>query len=204
MKYLFEVPLPEELRQAGASSLWIAEATLADIKPDPQNPRIHTDSHVLDIERSIDSNGFIDLITVTEEGKILEGHGRRKVLERKQVKKFPVMVVKGLSANNQILYNIAHNKLTNNAGWMTDGLANIFASLKQQGVDLTVSGFSVDEITQLTSGWTSDIEKIINLESTSATERSVITIKCAQGDKETIVAVIKKAIEDLKLDATIS
>jgi len=204
VKYLFEVPIPEELRQAGATSLWIAEATLADVKPDPQNPRIHTDSHVGDIERSIDSNGFLDLITITDEGKILEGHGRRKVLEKKGVNKFPVMVVKGLPATNQIIYNIAHNKLTNNAGWMNDGLANIFSGLKMHGIDLTLSGFSVDEITSLTAGWDSDIEKIIKLEATSSTERAVITIKCAQNDKDAVVALIKKAIEDLKLDATIS
>jgi len=61
----------------------------------------------------------------------------------------PVMVAKGWSEAQKRAYVIADNKLALNAGWDDEMLRVEFADLEYEGVDLTITGFTLDEIEAL-------------------------------------------------------
>jgi hypothetical protein len=61
------------------------------------------------------------------------------------------MVAKGWTEHQKRLYVIADNKLAMNAGWDEDILASELSQLLDDGVDVELSGFSLDEIAELTA-----------------------------------------------------
>lgn len=49
---------------------------LVDLKPHPNNPRNFTEKGMKDLEKSIDSIGFMQPININQDGTILSGHAR--------------------------------------------------------------------------------------------------------------------------------
>jgi len=46
------------------------------LKPDPRNPRVHSDKQVRQIAQSIESFGFNVPLLIDDEQKVIAGHGR--------------------------------------------------------------------------------------------------------------------------------
>jgi ParB-like chromosome segregation protein Spo0J len=61
----------------------------------------------------------------------------------------PVVVARGWSKAQTRAYVIADNKLTENGGWDDDLLKVEIGELQGEGFDLTLTGFSMDEIGEL-------------------------------------------------------
>ena len=81
-----------------------------------------------------------------EKGGLIAGHGR--VLAAKQLgfDEVPVVVARGWSAAQKRAYVLADNKLTENGGWDDDLLKVEIGELQGEGFDLTLTGFSMNEI----------------------------------------------------------
>jgi ParB-like chromosome segregation protein Spo0J len=50
---------------------------ISELKPHPKNPRVHPDSAIEKLERSIKEFGWTNPILVSADGYILAGHARR-------------------------------------------------------------------------------------------------------------------------------
>lgn len=88
--------------------------SIKDIKPYPNNAKIHTDKQIAAIRDSIQQFGYNDPIAIDKNGEIVEGHGRYEAI--KQINSDPdykinVIRLEGLSTDQQKAYRIAHNKL---------------------------------------------------------------------------------------------
>lgn len=118
--------------------------------PDPKNAKIHTETQLKQISRSIDEYGFNDPIGIDPAGNILEGHGRQIVAKRRGMIEVPVIVISGLSPKKARAYALAHNKINVNTGFDSDILSEVLADLdKADDVDLFSTGFKSDEIEEL-------------------------------------------------------
>jgi ParB-like chromosome segregation protein Spo0J len=55
---------------------------ISELRPHPKNPRVHPDSAIEKLERSIKEFGWTNPILVSADGYILAGHARLKAAEK--------------------------------------------------------------------------------------------------------------------------
>ena len=68
---------------ATTPALSVVRLPIDRIRPDPQNPRVHTPKQVQQIATSIRSFGFNVPILLDREGRVVAGHGRLNERSRK-------------------------------------------------------------------------------------------------------------------------
>ncbi len=117
--------------------------------PYARNSRTHSEEQIAQIAASIVEWGFTNPILIDEECNIIAGHGRTLAAQKLGMTPLPVVVAAGWSDQKKRAYIIADNKLALNAGWDNDLLALELAELGELGFDLTLTGFSDDEIENL-------------------------------------------------------
>jgi len=123
----------------------IAHLPIGDLGPDPANPRRISDDELESLTRSIREFGLIDPIIARREDKVVIG-GRQRLLAARNlgIKQVPVVLV-DLSEDQAHLLNLALNRISGT--WDQELLARLLADLNAvPDVDLTLSGFSEDEL----------------------------------------------------------
>ncbi|MCP6683235.1 site-specific DNA-methyltransferase [Bacillus nakamurai] len=137
----------------------IQEVLIEKINPAPYNPRIDLQPGDPDYEalkNSIEQFGYIDpLIWNEKTGHLVGGHQRFKILMENKPKAITVSVV-SLNENEEKALNIALNKI--NGDWDESMLEQILHELKDNDVDLTLTGFSEKEYEDLLSNLNADTE----------------------------------------------
>jgi DNA modification methylase len=123
----------------------------ASLAPYAHNPRTHSERQVSEIAASMRAFGWTNPILVDEEGGIIAGHGRLLAAQQLGMSEVPVIELRGLSGEQKRALVLADNKLALNAGWDTDLLALELGELQTAGFDLSLTGFSDDEIAGLFS-----------------------------------------------------
>jgi DNA modification methylase len=121
---------------------------ISDITPYPGNPR-QNDAAVDAVAASIQQFGFRQPVVVDTEGVIIVGHTRWKAAVKLGLEKVPVHVAKDLTPAQIKAYRIADNKTADLATWDFELLPIELADLKGVDFDLSMLGFSEDELAQL-------------------------------------------------------
>ena len=121
----------------------------ADLIPYARNSRTHSEEQIAQIASSIKEFGFTNPIIVDEDNGIIAGHGRLLAAQKLKIKEVPCVQVAGWTDAQKKAYVIADNKLALNAGWDEKMLALEFDELQELGFDLSLTGFSADEILAL-------------------------------------------------------
>ncbi|MDJ0391069.1 site-specific DNA-methyltransferase [Roseomonas sp. E05] len=124
---------------------------LARLTPYARNARTHSDAQVAQIAASIREWGWTVPVLVDEAGTIIAGHGRVLAAQRLALTEVPVMVARGWSEAKRRAYVLADNKLALNAGWDEAMLRAELADLAGMGADLSLTGFSAEEVAALTA-----------------------------------------------------
>lgn len=120
-----------------------------DLIPYAKNSRTHSEEQIAQIAASIKEFGFTNPIIIDENNGIIAGHGRILAAHKLKLKEVPCIQVTGWSEAQKKAYVIADNKLALNAGWDEKMLALEFEELEGLGFDLSLTGFSNDEILAL-------------------------------------------------------
>jgi len=117
--------------------------------PYAKNARTHSAEQVAQIAASIVEFGFLNPILVDSNAGIIAGHGRLLAARKLGLAVVPVVVLDHLSETQRRAYIIADNKLALNAGWDDAVLAEELRDIQSDGLDLTLVGFSDDELDSL-------------------------------------------------------
>jgi DNA modification methylase len=125
--------------------LWPVER----LRPYERNARTHSPEQVAQIAASIVEFGFTNPILVDSSDGIIAGHGRLEAARELGLKTVPVVVLDHLSERQRKAYILADNQLALNAGWDTDLLRAELQDLAEQEFDLSLIGFSDDELADL-------------------------------------------------------
>jgi len=120
----------------------------SEIKPYPSNPRIN-DAAVGAVARSLSEFGWRQPIVVDTDGVIIVGHTRWKAALKLGLKQVPVHVAEDLTPPQIKAYRIADNKTGEWAEWDFDLLPLEISALEGMDFDLSLLGFSQDELTEL-------------------------------------------------------
>lgn len=123
---------------------------ITGLVPYARNARTHSDEQVAQIAASMREWGWTTPVLIDEDGGIIAGHGRILAAQSLGYTEVPVMVAEGWTDAQKRAYVIADNKLAMNAGWDNALLAVEFAELGGLDFDLNLTGFTLDEISDLT------------------------------------------------------
>ncbi|MCO6436919.1 MAG: DNA modification methylase [Phycisphaerae bacterium] len=120
---------------------------VADIRPYPDNPRTN-DEAVAAVARSIQEFGFRQPVVVDGDGVIVVGHTRWKAAKQLGLEKIPVHVATELTPAQCRAYRLADNRLNELAQWNLDMLPAELAALQTMDIDLSLLGFTDDELSR--------------------------------------------------------
>lgn len=121
---------------------------LSDLLPYARNSRTHSEAQVKKIIASIQEFGFTNPVLAAEDGEIIAGHGRVMAAKKIGLKSVPVIRLPHLTEAQRRAYVVADNRIALDAGWDQELLRLEIGEIGDQ-IDLTVTGFSVDELSQL-------------------------------------------------------
>jgi DNA modification methylase len=118
---------------------------LDQIKPYDNNPR-HNDSAIDAVTASLREFGFRQPIVIDNDSVIVVGHTRWKAARKLNLEQVPVHVATDLTPEQAKAYRLADNQTASLADWDLDLLPIELAELKDADFDLSLLGFSDDEL----------------------------------------------------------
>lgn len=128
----------------------IEYVALGSLIPYARNSRTHDDGQVAQIAASIKEFGFTNPVLIDADGGIIAGHGRVLAARKLSLEEVPCIRLDYLTETQRKAYVIADNKLALNAGWDEQMLLLEIQELEAAEFDLTLLGFTPDELTALT------------------------------------------------------
>ena len=120
--------------------------------PFARNPRTHSEAQIAKLASSIVEFGWTQPILVDGANGIIAGHGRLAAARKLDLLEVPVIELGHLTPAQKRAYVIADNRLALDAGWDEELLSLELAELSESGYDLTMTGFSNEEIEELLVG----------------------------------------------------
>jgi len=117
--------------------------------PYARNSRTHSDAQVAQIAASIKEFGFTNPVLIDADGGIIAGHGRVMGARQLGLAEVPCIRLGHLTDAQRRAYVIADNRLALNAGWDDAMLALEMRDLMDEGYDVGLTGFDLDEIDDL-------------------------------------------------------
>lgn len=131
------------------TSTSIKKIKVDDLIPYANNSRLHSDEQVLQIASSIKEFGFLNPIIIDGDNGIIAGHGRVMAAKKLGIDELPCVDASHLTPAQKKAYVIADNKIALNSEWDVDALRVEFEALREMDFDVELTGFSLDEISEL-------------------------------------------------------
>ena len=128
-----------------AKRVQVENLLIEKLKPDPANPRRIEDEELESLTRSIREFGLVGpIIARKKDRQVIGVHQRLLAARRLGLKQVPVVLV-DLSQEQARLLNLAPNRIS--GSWDQELLGRLLLELADVAdVDLTLSGFSEDEL----------------------------------------------------------
>ena len=114
-----------------------------------RNARTHTEEQVAQVAASIAEFGWTNPILVGADGVIIAGHARLLAARKLRMTEVPVIVLDHLSETQRRALVLADNRLALDAGWDEEMLRVELESIRDDGFDLDLLGFTDDELEDL-------------------------------------------------------
>jgi ParB-like chromosome segregation protein Spo0J len=116
------------------------------LTPYAGNPKAHPPEQIQKIAASIREFGFLVPLVVDRQGLIIAGHGRYEAARLLGTEKVPCIDAGRLSPEQVRAFRIADNKVAE-CDWIEEVLLEELKSLSASGYDITLTGFTVEDIT---------------------------------------------------------
>lgn len=144
------------------TKIGVRNVATADLKPNPRNPRNIQDS-VEPVAKSIEEFGFLVPIVINEDNMILSGHARHAAAVSLGMDKVPTVLAKGLSKEQETAFMLADNRLSENASYNNEQLAELLKELTGANYNVLLTGFQSEEVDAFITSATSGLDDILGL-----------------------------------------
>ncbi len=161
--------------------------------PYDRNARTHSPEQVAQIAASIREFGFTNPILVDGKDGIIAGHGRLQAARELAMATVPVVVLDHLTPAQKRAYVLADNKLALNAGWDLDLLTSELDDLRSDDFDLSLLGWSADELSGLLAPEVDELDGMPDLPSGDREPIQQMTFTLHDDQAEIIKEAIAKA-----------
>ena len=153
----------------------IEQISIEELLPYAKNSRTHSDEQTAQIAASIKEFGFTNPVLIDNENQIIAGHGRILAARKLKMKEVPCIRLGYLTETQKKAYVIADNKLALNSGWDEELLALEIADLKDEDFDISLLGFSDDELADLADQIAEEVEGLTDEDAVPETPEEPIT-----------------------------
>lgn len=138
------------------SGLEVISRLIVELTPDPTNPRVHSPHQVRQIAQSIDAFGFNVPVLIDAQDRVIAGHGRVLAAQKLGLRDVPTICLGHLTETQRRAFQIADNRLTENASWDKRLLGAQLKALAEVTLEfsLEVTGFAMAEIDLAIEGLT--------------------------------------------------
>ena len=128
--------------------------SISDLKLNPDNPRVHRQSQIRKLAKSIQRCGFTQPVLIDENRRVIAGHGRIAAAKLLSLNDVPTICIPHLSEPQFRALSIADNRLAQQATWNKKMLAKELKALSEVELnfDLELTGFEIKEIDLLIEG----------------------------------------------------
>jgi ParB family chromosome partitioning protein len=131
-----------------SAKLKVEYVAIDTLKEWDKNPR-QNDQMVPDIVKSIENFGYTNPILVRrKDNRIIAGHTRLKAMRESGQTRIPVIFL-DMSKKDADLYALFDNKSVENTPWDIPKLQDLFVNLQEVGADMSLTGFSAEEIAEI-------------------------------------------------------
>lgn len=113
-----------------------------------RNPR-KNDHAVDDVAAAIREFGFRVPVVAKSDGTVVDGHLRLKAAKKLGLTEIPVVLADDMTDAQIKAFRLSVNKVAEFADWDIDLLKLEFTDLQDMKFDLTLTGFNLDEITNV-------------------------------------------------------
>ena len=127
----------------------IENVPIGKLKAYDSNARTHSPEQVAQIAASMVEFGFTNPVLIDKQGTIVAGHGRVEAARSLGLEEVPCIRLEHLTEDQVRAYCLADNKLALNAGWNMDTLAAELKGLEAVGFDMSLTGFSPEELAEI-------------------------------------------------------
>lgn len=121
----------------------------SDLIPYARNARTHSEEQVTRLASSIKEFGRTNPILVDGENGVIAGHGRLAAAKKLGIEAVPTIELSGLTQAQKRAYILADNRMALDAGWDDELLSIELSELKGMDFDLSLTGFSDEEMGDL-------------------------------------------------------
>lgn len=118
----------------------------SDLKPNPKNPRTHSDKQIQLIANSITRFGFVIPIIIDDQSRIAAGHARWRAAKLLGLAEVPAIKVSFLSETDRRAFALAENRLAELGGWDQELLAEELSWLFDNDYDIDITGFTLADM----------------------------------------------------------
>ena len=130
----------------------LEQVPIEKLVPYARNARTHSKEQIAQLRASLREFGFISPAVIDSEYNILVGHGRIQAAREENYDTVPCVFAENLTEAQKRAYILADNQLALNAGWDEEMLSVELADLQGSAFDLSLLGFSEDELQKLLNG----------------------------------------------------
>lgn len=124
----------------------VQEVPIVKLVPYERNAKIHNENQIEKIVKSIQEFGFLNPCLIDKDNNVIAGHGRVMAAKKLGWHKIPCLYIEGLTEAQRRAYILADNRLSELAEWDRDLISEELETLKAEGFDILLTGFSIDDI----------------------------------------------------------
>ena len=122
---------------------------LSKLVPYVNNARTHSPEQLTKLRSSLREFGFINPVIIDRDFNVIAGHGRIAAAKEEGMEEVPCVFADFLTEAQKKAYILADNRMALDAGWDEELLRIEIESLQGADFDVSLTGFSKDEIADL-------------------------------------------------------
>jgi hypothetical protein len=126
-------------------ALKIEYLPIRNLRPNPNNSRLHPQKQIEKLCRAVDEFGFLIPVLIDDRDTLIAGHARIEAAEMCGLTTVPCVRTSHLSDAQKRAFAIFDNRLAQDSAWNFQVLANEFEFLHGEGFDLQTTGFEIPE-----------------------------------------------------------
>lgn len=176
----------------------VEKVLTSDLIPYARNSKRHDERQISLIASSIREFGFNNPVLIDRSNGIIAGHGRVLAAQKLGMPEVPCIRLDHLTEIQKRAYIIADNRLSEvGGGWDEEMLKVELAELMESPeVEVSLTGYSEDEVKVLLDGWTPDFKKVDQTEENLDGIQAKIILSVPQERREEYIKDLKDWIID--------
>lgn len=180
----------------------IQQRIIDELVPYRDNPRTISAKAVEKLARIIERFGFLVPVILDAEDVVVAGHTRLRAAAKLGMTEVPCVVADDLTPDEIRAFRLAENKAHETTGWDLDLLPLELAAVEDAGVEIELTGFTLDEVAELNGDLPHDGTGPVPDSDSYQEQYGVIVVCDDEADQERVFTELQDTYENVRVVTT--